>query len=125
MFQSLFVCVCAIYVYALCMCMCARCVCVYAVYVCVCSCVCACYVCEYDIGLLFSSFKQLVEDTPPSDLLSAEEKEELWGSVVAEGPEIPEVRGTNYRDCELHMPSHYSSILAYSHSHTCTYRSCS
>lgn len=79
----------------MCMYVCTLCVC--ACFVCVCTlCV---HVCLYDDWLLFSSFKQLVEDTPPSDLLSAEEKEELWSTVAAEsGVEVPQVRDTNSRD---------------------------
>ena len=94
-------CVCYVYVYVHAVCAC--CVCVHTVCAC-CVCVhtvCACvHVCLYDDWLLFSSFKQLVEDTPPSDLLSAEEKEELWSTVAAESgvPEVPQVRDTNSRD---------------------------
>ena len=101
-------CVCYVYVYvhavcACCVCVhtvCARCVCMLCVCAhCVCMCACV-HVCLYDDWLLFSSFKQLVEDTPPSDLLSAEEKEELWSTVAAESgvPEVPQVRDTNSRD---------------------------
>ena len=88
------VCVCTLCVHAVCVhTVCACCVCVHTV----CACV---HVCLYDDWLLFSSFKQLVEDTPPSDLLSAEEKEELWSTVAAESgvPEVPQVRDTNSRD---------------------------
>jgi len=99
-------------VFAMCMYVRTLCACVHAC-VCVCVCmpcvhaVCTCcvymlcvHVCLYDDWLLFSSFKQLVEDTPPSDLLSAEEKEELWSTVAAESgvPEVPQVRDTNSRD---------------------------
>lgn len=41
-----------------------------------------------DGGWLFSSFKQLVEATPPSDLLSAEEKEELWRAAASADQEV-------------------------------------
>lgn len=41
-----------------------------------------------DGGWLFSSLKQLVEATPPSDLLTAAEKEELWSAVASGDQEV-------------------------------------